>query len=356
MTSRKNSKTAVCDAEAFYPLRSLVEGPFTTLDDLGHIERFVRSVILHDRTKMELAPMPYDEESEFERRKSGERMVIVAFGPALDGYSFFDRERLPDRPDIPLNPDLLSVAEQFAQASGTNVFYEAHVQMLQRVIGAVHAGGSALLCSEFAQKSLAIVEQYPNGLFNKLDQDWQNFATEAQRDGLGLRVPPFLGLVLSRCAKREAIPLVISDLREEFGSARRKMWRTLDQLREARTVAEARELKRELESAKQLFVPEKTELETRPLRVLWEMLAGSASGALVAAITGGNPSVGAAAGAAIQAAAKSLPSMIQDIGPALFSRGAFDLANKVRSELSYVELDPLKRILSQTERAKMKLD
>jgi hypothetical protein len=39
---------AVCDQEAFYPLRSLVAGPFTDLRELIEVERFVRTVVLHD--------------------------------------------------------------------------------------------------------------------------------------------------------------------------------------------------------------------------------------------------------------------------------------------------------------------
>ena len=34
---------AVCDPEAFYPLRRLVAGPFTDLRELTEVERFVSS-------------------------------------------------------------------------------------------------------------------------------------------------------------------------------------------------------------------------------------------------------------------------------------------------------------------------
>jgi hypothetical protein len=43
---------AVCDPDAFYPLRSLVAGPFNDLRDLIEVERFVRTVVLHDEISM----------------------------------------------------------------------------------------------------------------------------------------------------------------------------------------------------------------------------------------------------------------------------------------------------------------
>ena len=58
---------AVCDPEAFYPLRSLVAGPFTDLNELTDIERFVRTVVLHDEISMELEPWPYDPDSQKQR-------------------------------------------------------------------------------------------------------------------------------------------------------------------------------------------------------------------------------------------------------------------------------------------------
>jgi hypothetical protein len=57
---------AVCDPEAFYPLRRLVNGPFVDSSELLEIERFVRTVVLHDEIAMELEPFPYDPDSESE--------------------------------------------------------------------------------------------------------------------------------------------------------------------------------------------------------------------------------------------------------------------------------------------------
>lgn len=55
---------AACDPEAFYPLRALVSGPFERSDDLASIERFGRTVVLHDEFYMELNPRRYHPEAE----------------------------------------------------------------------------------------------------------------------------------------------------------------------------------------------------------------------------------------------------------------------------------------------------
>ena len=45
---------AVCDQQAFYPLRSLIAAPLTDLRELTAVERLVRAVVLHDEISMEL--------------------------------------------------------------------------------------------------------------------------------------------------------------------------------------------------------------------------------------------------------------------------------------------------------------
>jgi hypothetical protein len=68
-------------------------------------------------------------------------------------------------------------------------------------------------------------------LFRPLDQEWQSYARQAEQDGLDLLVPPVLGIVLTRCAQRDAIPTVIRDLRDEWADARKKVWDLLYALR-----------------------------------------------------------------------------------------------------------------------------
>src|SRR4030042_1230910 len=86
-------RVAVCDPYAFYPLRSLVSGPLTDLSKLTEVERFVRTVVLHDEISMDLEPDPYvpgaDPEFTEEEEFAGGRSVIVATGPVLTGYDFF---------------------------------------------------------------------------------------------------------------------------------------------------------------------------------------------------------------------------------------------------------------------------
>jgi hypothetical protein len=45
---------AVCDLEAFNPLLSLVRGPLIDLHELTEVERFVRTVVLHDEVSLRI--------------------------------------------------------------------------------------------------------------------------------------------------------------------------------------------------------------------------------------------------------------------------------------------------------------
>jgi hypothetical protein len=51
-------KLAICDPDAFYPLERLVRGPFENVNDLLHVERFLRTVVLHDEITLEMMPVP----------------------------------------------------------------------------------------------------------------------------------------------------------------------------------------------------------------------------------------------------------------------------------------------------------
>jgi hypothetical protein len=90
-------RIAVCDQEAFYPLRSLVAGPLMDLNELNEVERLIRTVVLHDEISMELEPIPYEPEAEEEfteeEKRIGGRNVIVALGSVLDSYDFFMQKR-----------------------------------------------------------------------------------------------------------------------------------------------------------------------------------------------------------------------------------------------------------------------
>jgi hypothetical protein len=191
---------AACDPDAFYPLRSLVRGPFNDLELLPAIERFVRTVVLHDEIAMDAPPISYQPKAEHEWTEeeiaAGGRSVIVAFAPVVDDFAFFtDMRRHWPVPEIALSAPLVEVAEEFANAGPGNVYFEAHVNYLKRVLGVVELGGSALVSSNFGQVAIHTAQRYPEELFDQIDQDWQEFAQQLSRDNIDLVVPPVLGII-----------------------------------------------------------------------------------------------------------------------------------------------------------------
>jgi len=345
---------AICDQNSFYPFRALVEGHITGPSTLADAERFARTVVLHDEIEMRLEPFGdsgADEEIDEEAEAAGVRNVIVAFGPVLDGYDFFDPSSASAdkaRP-ISLSPKVLAVARTFSNADEGNVYYNAHVEYLQHVLAVVREGGSALLAGEFGNAAIGASSEFPTELFDPLDQQWQQFARDADSGGLGLVVPPVVSILLSRAARRDAIPGILADLRNEWGVARAKVWALVAQLKAARTLEDAFEIKRQLEEAARLIVPTSPSVGTRPIRVLWDIVAGGAAGAITAAISGGTPTIGAAVGA-VSIASKSVPPLARELGAALFGHGAFDLARRVRRETLLVEPGVLARLLTDAEK------
>ncbi len=103
-----------------------------------------------------------------------------------------------------------------------------------------------------------------------------------------------------------------------------------------------------------LFAPEPAEHYSRPVRVLWELIAVAAAGAGTAIMLHGAPAVGAITGAMAHAS-RSLPTLLDEFGPALFSRGAFDLAKRVRQGTAEVRLDARSRLLTDTEKRHLRL-
>jgi hypothetical protein len=352
---------AVCDPAAFYSLRSLVAGPLTDFCELTEVERFVRTVVLHDEISMELEPFSYDPDSDHEvpeeEWRDGMRNVAVAVGPVLTGYDFFTSRRSGEKPEIPeitLAPALIAEARKFANAEEGNVYYKAHIGYLQRVVNILQNGGSALLAGKFGSAAIGASTRFPAELFQNLDQGWQQFAKEADAGELGFMVPPVLSIVLSRCARRDAIPIVIKDLRDEWATARHKVWGQVNRLKDVHTIEETIEIRRELEEASRLLSPTQHEIDTRPVRVLWDLVAGGLAGAAIAQISGGHSGVGAAVGA-FGKASGSVTSYIYELGPALFGRGAFDFARRVRQETMRVEPGALARLLTDTEKRKLGL-
>jgi hypothetical protein len=383
-------RTALCDPSAFYPLRRLVSGPFSHLPDLLAIERLIRTVVLHDEIIMFVDPLPRSSQPSEPgwEDSDGHRSVMVGLGPSLKGYDFFS-----DRLDcalfelgegIELTQSFVELAARYANREnyddslgldkltghGTGMVYRAtdcqaltvhditsedgdvhfktHVEYLRSVLGVVQRGGSALLDGEFGRAAIATARTYPEAIFQHLDEEWRTYAREAADSGLGLLVPPLLGVVLGRCARRSAIPQVISDLRDEWTDARRKIWERLDALRVCRTFAEGQEIRRELNAASRLLATQQGDFDTRPLRVFWELVVAGGAGALIGEISAGNPGIGAATG--VLSRLPLLAGVVHEFGPMLFGRGAFDLARRVRRAVSTAELSALARLLSDAEK------
>jgi len=353
---------AICDPESFYPLQNLVAGPFTELRELTKVERFVRTVVLHDEIIMELEPLPYDPESDSEfteeEHLAGGRNLIVAFGPNLTGYDFFTERashRKTETSDLTLSPRLLEVAQKFSNAEKGNVYYESHIEYLQQIVSTVQKGGSALLSCEFGSTAIGVSTQFPAVLFENLDRDWQQFAHEVNSSEIGFMVPPVLSIILTRCARRDAIPTIIEDLRAEWADARAKVWMLVDRLKVAHNVGEAHEIRQELAAASRLLSPIQDKIVTRPIQILWDLIAGSVAGAVIARISGSSPGVGAFIGA-LGKASQSLPPFMHELGTALFGRGAFDLAKRVRQDVVKVEYDALARLLTDSEKSRLRID
>lgn len=361
---------ALCDPDAFYPFRRLVEGPFEDLEKLAKVERFLRTVVLHDRISMSLAPLPYDPISnrlareEHERRLHDEgrraraRNIMVAIGPSLDDYDFFEKRDNPTTQEvlnIRLSSTITEVAKEFSNAGEENPYYEAHIEYLKKAVAVIQKGGSALLADEFGSTAIGEASKFPKDWFAELDEDWENLARAVHAGSTGIVVPPVLSIVLTRCAHREAIPNIVRDLREEWTSARAKFWELLDRLQTARTVAEAQNIQKELEEASRLLSPSQEVFSTKPTRVLWDLIAGGAAGASASLLVSGNDPFATAVSSAAIGASRSLAPLLRELGPTLFGRGAFDLASRIRREARRVEYDALARLLTDAEKKSLGL-
>lgn len=252
-----------------------------------------------------------------------------------------------------LSEPLLQVASEFSNAGAGNVYYDAHVDFLQRLVSVLEQGGSIVCDGKFATKALEQAKKFPERLFENLDADWQEYARNGDAGNLELVVPPVLGIVLTRSRVREAIPTVLRGLRDEWSSARSKVWDLIDGLRGSRTLGEANEIRRQLGEASKYFSPAQPGYETRPMQVFWQLLSAAVAGAITAALTGGRLETGASAGL-VGHAAGIIPQQ-GDFARVLFGRGAFDLARRVRTQTMGIEPDALARILTDSERQSLGL-
>ena len=247
------------------------------------------------------------------------------------------------------------MARQFSNAEEGNDHFKIHIEYLQRIVYVVRKGGSALLAGKFGTAAIGASTRFPSIWFENLDQDLQQFAREIDADGINFMVPPVLSIILTRCARRDAIPAVIKDLQAEWADARAKVWALIDRLKTVRTVVEAQEIRRELEAASRLLSPTQSEfsITARSGAVgpcgRWYGWGGYCDGFRWAS------ECWTTLGAVINAAAKSVPPLMHELGPALFGRGAFDLARRIRQETLRIEYDALARLLTNTEKSKLGL-
>lgn len=110
------------------------------------------------------------------------------------------------------------------------------------------------------------------------------------------------------------------------------------------------EIKKERTAASEMFSPKEGQVDTAPVRTFWEIFAAAGAGAGTALLSGGRPNVGALVGGVAASVNKGVP-LIRELGPALFGRGAFDLARRVRRELKLVDPSALARLLTEKEKA-----
>lgn len=347
-------KVAVCNARAFEPFHRVVVGPCTP-GDLDEAEQFARAIVLHDDIRM----LP-----ESFRIILGENDEARGLSPLIvktEGFETFGDYMDPSFVETSHGRELLMSATRIE--SDRKMFFDPFKVSVILALEQVRDGGSAVVRDSTWQievvrtvdrtvkemrhsadweSRLAPAERYPDSLFNQLDESWQLFAKKMARGNFDLRIPPVLGIVMTRSARRDAMPAVLLDLRNEWAEARNKLWQRIDAFDDLRTVKEGEDLLRELEAASKLFSREQTEFDTQPMRVFWD----------IAAATGAAVGTGGAAGpVAAAAGARSLPKMLQDLGPALFGRGALDLARRVRREVSKIDPSVLKSFLSASEQA-----
>jgi hypothetical protein len=347
-------RTAVFDIGAHLALRRLIEGPFKSTEDLTLVEEVLRALVLHDDAILE----PFISYGILKKPESRtECHVSVQPSPKqvnthllsvtpIERYGLLRERQSEDVPDVELSDNLKRLAQSESDSEPESDTYETYMDSLKVLFGIVRNGGSIVGETKFFRNAVETASAFPDQLFRRLDADWADFAKNLNT--VGPLVPPLLSIVLTRSASRDKLPAIISDLRDEWAVARSKVWTLLDALKIVPTLAQAKEIERELRQTSEYFSPVNTEGSSRPTRVLWDMFVSGLGGAVVAAISGGNPSIGAATGAVGRVVGEVQKN--PNFGQILFARGGFDLARRVRRELSLLERNTLRAFLVESER------
>jgi hypothetical protein len=364
-------RTAVFDIGAHCALQRLITGPFKTSEELTLVEEALRAIVLHDDAVLEpnlclgmavadaLNDAEVERTGELERDKRGlssfsliqgkgftpGQEYVIGFTP-IELYGLLRARESVDVPDVELSPSLQQLIESESRSKPGSRGYETYEESLRVVFGALRDGGSIVCETKFIRRAVETASMFPHQLFAKLDQDWAEFAKNLNT--AGPLVPPVLSIVLTRSASRDKIPAIVRDLRDEWAVARSKVWVLLDALKKVPTLAQAKEIERELKQTSEYFSPLDTEDSSRPTQVLWDVFVSGLGGALVAAISGGKPTIGAATSAVGRAVGEVQKN--PNFGQILFGRGGFDLAGRVRRELNQLERDRLLAFLNESER------
>lgn len=350
---------ALCNPDAFYPLRSLVSGPLRDATDLPKIERLIRSIILHDEVQMVMDPWPDPgEEHEWteEEIAAGGRNVIVAVGPTINQYQDLDLlDYLPyiEAPPVELSAELVQVIQDHAGVVN-GPYFDAHARFISNIVATVQQGGSIVCEDSIANEVIDVSSRLPEGIFDELDRGWTELVTAADGGDVGLVVPPFLAIVLHRCANRDGILPVLADVKQEFQAARRALWTLLADMRAARTIQQFNEIKSELARVGELMNPQHEWPSLWPVRTLWQITAAAVGGAVVGGMA--RAPVAGAAAAAVNQAARAITGNQTEFR-LLFRRGAFDLARRVNQNLQGIERMPdlLRPLLTASERQDLRL-
>lgn len=347
------SSVAIFDPHAFYPFRRLVQGGLHNSNELQDIERFVRAIVLHDKMSMILEPWPYDPlaDEEMSTNEPGARNIIVGMGPVLSNYEglLSIAKNLKPISEEEVSSTLRDIAAEFSNARPGNLYYNAHIEFVGKILAVSKDGGSIICEGRFSRALELRAGKYPEKLFQVLDKDWQEYAMATEEGRIGVKIPPILNIILTNCKKREDIPHRLKLLREDWTNDRKKLWRLLGELRNAQTLKEAHRIQHELAEASKDFSPLSQQTEFSPVRMLWDVFAET-GGAIDSALAGGDPAIGAVA-AAGRKVLTNLAQSGKQFGKLLFGRGAFDLARRIRKEVMYSSpKNTLSRLLTQSEK------
>jgi len=249
--------------------------------------------------------------------------------------------------DVELSNELINVARQESDAH-EGPYYEAHVAFLQALVSTVQRGGSIICESEAAEHAIQVTSEIPDAVLNGVEEGWVEMVRSASEGNIGLVVPPFVSILLSRCARRGAILPVLRDMKAEYADGRNRIWDLMNELRNVTSIARAREIRHELEEAARAMNPQNEWPEFFPVRALWKLVMAVVGGAVVGQIAGGHPGAGAAVGAVNQAR----EIMAGANRRAIFAGGVFDLARRINRDLRAVPRMPelLRPLLTQQER------